>query len=380
MKILYGIVGEGMGHATRSKVILDELCAQGHEIAIVVSGRAHALISRVFGGRPGVTVDEIHGLTLDYDNNALDLLDSVLGNLKTALPGLARNLEVYREMAERRFRPDVVISDFESWAYLYGLRHHLPVVSIDNMQILDRCEHDAEITAHGRFAFRLARLAIKLKLPRARHFLVTSFFFPRVRRPRTTLVPPILRREILAAHREPGAHVVVYQTAGADPDLVATLRQLPGEFRLYGRHGAAGRDGNVTFQPFSETGFVEDLRTARAVVATGGFSLMGEAVHLGVPMLARPIQGQFEQEMNALYLRQLGYGDLTRTLSLESLGGFLERTGEFEQALRQYPRQPDNGILFRCLGELLEDIREGRPAADHLRTPAMGAYAGDEPD
>jgi hypothetical protein len=26
MKILYGIVGEGMGHATRSKVILDELC------------------------------------------------------------------------------------------------------------------------------------------------------------------------------------------------------------------------------------------------------------------------------------------------------------------------------------------------------------------
>ena len=105
---------------------------------------------------------------------------------------------------------------------------------------------------------------------------------------------------------------------------------------------------------------MEDLRTARAVVATGGFSLMGEAVHLGVPMLARPIQGQFEQEMNALYLRQ--------------------RTGEFEQALRQYPRQPDNGILFRCLGELLEDIREGRPAADHLRTPAMGAYAGDEPD
>ena len=111
MKILYGIVGEGMGHATRSKVILDELCTQGHEIAIVVSGRAHAFIARQFAARPNVTIEEIHGLTLDYDNNALDLSDSVLQNLKSALPGLAQNLEVYRGIAERRFRPDAVISD-----------------------------------------------------------------------------------------------------------------------------------------------------------------------------------------------------------------------------------------------------------------------------
>ena len=82
MKILYGIVGEGMGHATRSKVTLDELCAQGHEISIVVSGRAHAFIARQFADRPNVTIEEIHGLTLDYDNNELDLSDSVLQNLK----------------------------------------------------------------------------------------------------------------------------------------------------------------------------------------------------------------------------------------------------------------------------------------------------------
>jgi len=379
MKILYGIVGEGMGHATRSKVILDELCTQGHEIAIVVSGRAHAFIARQFAARPNVTIDEIHGLTLDYDNNELDLSDSVLQNLKSAVPGLARNIEVYREIAERRFRPDAVISDFESWAYLYGMQHHLPVISIDNMQILNRCTHEADVTGDNSFAFKLAKWAVKVKLPRAYHYLVTSFFFPPVRKRRTTLVPPILRREILAAKRERGTHVLVYQTAEADLSLVATLKTLPGGFRFYGRRGATGREGNVIFQPFSETGFVEDLRTARAVIATGGYSLMGEAVHLGVPMLARPIQGQFEQELNALYLRKLGYGDVTPTLAREVLEHFLARTAAYESALQHYPRQPDNRILFDCLNELLANIREGRPPTDRLRVCAMGAYeSGDD--
>jgi len=32
MKILYGVVGEGMGHAIRSRVVLDHLLATGHEV------------------------------------------------------------------------------------------------------------------------------------------------------------------------------------------------------------------------------------------------------------------------------------------------------------------------------------------------------------
>ena len=40
MRILYGVVGEGMGHAMRSRVVLDHLVGQGHEIQIMASGRA----------------------------------------------------------------------------------------------------------------------------------------------------------------------------------------------------------------------------------------------------------------------------------------------------------------------------------------------------
>jgi uncharacterized protein (TIGR00661 family) len=376
MKILYGIVGEGMGHATRSKVLLDELCSQGHDLTIVVSGRAHGFITKHFATRHNVHIEEIHGLTLTYEHNELDLGESILSNLRTALPGLARNIDAYREIAERHFRPEVVISDFESWAYLYGQTHQLPVISVDNMQVLNRCAHPDTVTDSNCFDFQLAKLAVKVKLPCAHHYLISSFFFPPVRKPRTTLVPPILRSEILTARRERREHVLVYQTAGADDRLVGTLKALPHEFRFYGAKGRDGRDGNIIFRPFSETGFVDDLRTARAAIATGGYSLMGEAVHLGVPMLARPIQGQFEQELNGLYLRQLGYGDTTESLSHEVLEHFLHRTDAFQTALQTYPRQPDNRMLLGCVDELLDGIRRGLPPPERLASAAMGTYAG----
>lgn len=106
------------------------------------------------------------------------------------------------------------------------------------MQILDRCDHDPEITQSDPFAFALARLAVKWKLSRGLSLSDHQFFYPPIQKERTTLVPLILRKEILAARREPGSHVLVYQTAGADESLIETLQTILGDFRLYGLNSA----------------------------------------------------------------------------------------------------------------------------------------------
>jgi len=62
-------------------------------------------------------------------------------------------------------------------------------------------------------------------------------------------------------------------------------------------------EGNLRFRPFSEEVFVEDLSTARAVIASAGFTLMGECVFLHKPMLAIPIAGQFEKLLMAVICR-----------------------------------------------------------------------------
>ena len=136
VNILYGVVGEGMGHATRSKVVLSHLVSQGHQVKIVVSGRAHAYLKRFFPD-----VEEITGLRMIYEENAVKR-GRTFRNFLAELPlwgGWATNFEIMTRIHDT-FRADCVVSDFESFAYLYGQRYELPVFSIDNIQMLNRCE------------------------------------------------------------------------------------------------------------------------------------------------------------------------------------------------------------------------------------------------
>jgi len=372
MRVLYGVVGEGMGHATRSRVVLEHLLDAGHQVLVVVSGRAHGFLRDALAHRVGLAIQEIRGLHLVHDQVGIDRSASVWSNLQAAPESLLKNVEAYAEVSAS-FRAQVVISDFESWAFLYGLAHDVPVISIDNMQVINRCRHTPDITGAGCFDYLVAKYSVKSKLPGAWHYLVTSFFFPPVRKKRTTLVNPILRPEILAAEREPGEHVLVYQSAGAVEALLPALRQMPWSFRVYG----LDRDevhGNLALRPFSQQGFVDDLRTARAAIAGGGFSLMGEAVHLHVPLLAVPLEGQYEQELNARYLARLGYGAWVRELTPPDVERFLARVDEHVAALKAYqPR--GNEMLFDCLDELLAGIEAGQSAPLALDAPSMGDWA-----
>jgi uncharacterized protein (TIGR00661 family) len=366
MRILYGVVGEGMGHATRSMVILRHL-AQSHEVQIVVSGRAFGFLQKAF---PSLTVHDITGLGMVYEDNAVQRRRTALDFLKK-LPGFAENFETMTRLSEG-FRPELVVSDFESMSYLYAKKHDLPVISIDNMQIINRCALDVEVPEEEQASLQMAKAIVKAKLPHCDHYLVTTFFFPPVRKARTSLFPPILRDAVLDAPRSVGEHVLVYQTSDTFRELVPTLQRLPARFVVYGLK----RDeelGNVTLKGFSEDGFVRDLASSRAVLAGGGFSLMGEAVYLGKPMLSVPLQGQYEQTLNALYLAKLGYGEYHRELSEPAIAQFLARAPDYAKNVAAHKQDRNTAILAKLDALLAEIKTKGRlvsrgaePLADEI--------------
>jgi uncharacterized protein (TIGR00661 family) len=169
----------------------------------------------------------------------------------------------------------------------------------------------------------------------------------------------MLRPEILEAKSEKGEYLLVYQTYTTNSELPSMLEAVGRECRVYGlRRGLTEpvREGNLVYMPFSEQGFVDDLRTARAVVAGGGFTLMGEAVYLHKPMLSEPVGKQFEQVLNARYLESLGYGLCAEPITPERLRDFLDRLPQFEERLAGYT-QDGNRSLF---GKLEETIAEAR--------------------
>jgi uncharacterized protein (TIGR00661 family) len=356
VRILYGVVGEGMGHAMRSRVVLEHLFGQGHEVEIMASGRAAELLQKRFEG-----VNRIHGLHIIYEENRVRRGKTFWSNVLQGAAALPGNIDAYFKLIEG-FAPEVVISDFESWTYLYGKARRLPIISIDNMQIINRCTHPPEIIEGSRADFEIAKAFVKSKLPFCDQYLITTFFRPEVRKERTTLHPPILRPEILAARRSEGAHILVYQTAEGHGALVEALTRSGLECRIYGLRRDLKEEaveGNLRYRPFSEAGFIDDLASARGVIASGGFTLMSEAVYLHKPMLAVPLGRQFEQMMNARYLEHLGYGKHAGDLDdAAPIHAFLDAIPACRRKLEAY-QQDGNKELLRAVDELLDRAAAG---------------------
>jgi uncharacterized protein (TIGR00661 family) len=359
MKILYGVVGEGMGHAMRSRVVLEHLTRQGHEIHVIASQRAVDYLSKHFEN-----VRRIHGLSIVYEENRVRRGKTFWANVRDGLAALPGQIKAYFDLIDE-FRPEVVVSDFESWTYLYGKLHRLPVLSVDNIQMINRCRHDDEIRGYDRGAFEVARAFVKSKLPHCDHYLISTFYYPELRKERTSLYPAILRPEIIDTAPTEGEHLLVYQTAEGNDALANMLAASGQECRVYGMRRGIKEDqfeGKVRYRPFSESEFIKDLASARAVVAGGGFTLMSECVYLHKPVLATPISGQFEQTLNSLYLEREGYGKFAAEVNQETLSAFLRSVPGYAKNLERYSQDGNRLLLSALDGFLLQLSSPGHGA------------------
>ena len=392
MRILYGVAGEGLGHAMRSQAVAQHLIAQGHDVRVLAAGRAAQALS------PHLPyVRQIEGLELAIAGNKIDRTGTLLHNLSRALGNVRHNYAAWQDLllepaalaveeplqlavnapAPRMparpplrlapqkhaplasFAPELVISDFESWSWCCARMHGLPFLAIDNCQSINRLAHPKAVRAGQRASFELARAIVKAKTPGADHYVVTTFFKAEVIKKRTTTVPPILRDAALRALPRDGAHVVVYQSAEGWRDLPDVLKRFPNvDFHIYGfRRDITDdvREDNLLFRPISERGFLQDLASCRAVIASAGFTLMSEALWLRKPMLAVPLAGQFEQMLNARWLEHLGYGMMAETLGRKAIVRLLERGDTCREKMRRH-RQHGNAEAFEVIDRQVERL------------------------
>jgi len=350
MKILYGVPGEGMGHATRSKVVIDHLLKSGHDVQIVSSARAYQFLNKNFPGR----VTEIKGFHFTYKNAEVSKTATFFSNLKSAGKNLIFNT-AKKLLIEKAFQAKLVISDFESFTFFFALEHKLPIISIDNMQVMDRCALDIKIPVEEKSNYQLAKTIVKYKVPACDHYFISSFFDAEIKKKNTSIVPPIIREAIQQAKTEEDNHIVMYQTSSSLKEVSEILKQVPNEiFFVYGMN-LDKTDGNIVFKPFSEEGFIKDLASSKAVIANGGFSFISEAVYLQKPVYSFPIQNQFEQWMNAAYINRLGYGRHFDSLNADYIKAFLYEVSDFKNKLKSY-HQKGNSVLFSKLDTFIKGL------------------------
>ena len=76
-------------------------------------------------------------------------------------------------------------------------------------------------------------------------------------------------------------------------------------------------------------------------------------------MLALPLAGQFEQEMNARYLERLGYGTAATALDEPSLKRFLDNESGHAEALAGY-EQDGNKETLQAVNQAIDEIVAAR--------------------
>lgn len=341
MHILYGLSGEGSGHASRAREVIRYLQSQGHTVSVFTYDRGVNALKDEFD------VHEIFGLGFKYKQSQLKVAHTVLYNIRRS-PRALLSVRKIRSIAKRT-RAQLIITDFEPLVVYVGHMMKLPILSIDNQHRITRTHidypHRYESDALS------AKAVIELMTPQCDAYFITNFFEVTVSRPKTKTFPSLLRTEILDAQPTEGEHILVYVTSALD-FLPAVLQQINQKFIVYGVLKSSNT-ANVTFKEYSHDEFIADLISCKAIIATAGFSLMSEALHLGKPMLAMPITGQFEQILNAYYLERAGYGRYAHLLDVEEIEFFLDHLKDYKKSLLTYERS-DNSALFRAIDEFIE--------------------------
>lgn len=334
MKVLYGVVGVGMGHAIRSQTVVERLVQEGHKILILASGNAFSFLKGFFSKHDYVVVEKIEGFKFSMKDNAVHTGKTALSVLWRAPYSIYYNTKVYFDHINA-WSPDIIISDFESLTGLYAITHNKPLFVIDNIHVLDRCSHEPYIWKGNWLAKILTQIIVKFKVVNADHYFITSAFFPPVRLPNTTLIGPILRPIILNSMRNRGDSFLVYLHGGGSKAIHKVIRSYPANFICYGGD-KNGLVGNIKYKKFSESEFIKDLCECKGLISSAGSSLMSEAIYLKVPMLALPVHNQYEQILNARYLQKNELGMCVNHLSYESISAFESDLDLFETNLKKY--------------------------------------------
>ncbi len=335
-RIFYSVCGEGMGHAIRSSVILEHLTKK-YDVYIFSSERAYEFLAQKFDN-----VFEIGGFNTVYENNVVRTKKTFFKAMKANPTNLKDGYNVlYKQY--KKVKPNIIISDFENYSSMLSKLMNIPLISLDNIHMLTQCEYD--YPPNHRIDMMTAKAVCKSYILRPKRHIITSFFYPPLKHPHmTALYPPVLRKEIMELKPEKGDHVLVYQTAESSINLMEELKKLDYKFIVYG-FNRDEVDGNLTYRSFNEEQIFEDMRTAKAIIVNGGFTMISEAIYLKKPIYSTPAHKNFEQILNGFYVEKLGFGESHEELKVDEIKSFLNNLDVYQANLDKVEPWDNSAIL-----------------------------------
>lgn len=369
-KILYGVCGIGMGHTYRQLPLLDVLAAEA-EIVLFVYGESLAFYEKHFAGHPNVTIIAVSVPFYVGTAEGLDFAETARRIASDKARGVdheAINLAALENAQRILGKPDLVISDYEPVSAQYAYAHGAPLVTIDQQSKYLAGDY-TEVLGGTTCLDEVARL--RLFFPRAAARIACSFFRVETSEQaaeKVTILPPIIKPAIvelkkrraktaktnsvlvyISSQREfvqPLEEVLDVLAQAPDYRFTVFVKELPEELAL-------SAPLNVKLRRHGDPRFLDHLAEAKALISTGGHSLVSEVMYLGIPAYLIPLS-VYEQQVNSHVVGRNGFGICAENVNLTDLRGFLANLDSYAQNIRQ-----DRKVLVRGSGErkILSKIR-----------------------
>ncbi|MDC7241796.1 MAG: glycosyltransferase family protein [Spirochaetales bacterium] len=273
MKIVYGVAGEGRGHASRAAALWPFL---SKDMDLTVSC-PESIGPFMEEKAPGVNLELIPGIHFSLIGHKIDYL----GSLQKNLPLIYGFNKITDDMARKMkdLGAQGVISDFEPFTAVAAHKAGLPLLNLNHPAVVRRYLSLLPDAVS-------AKMVASIMTPPAQKNLICSFY--------DGDVGPILREEIRTAEVKKGEYILVYVKESSAEETREKLSRVRGvEFRFF---------------PDKQSNFIEALAGCAGVIAPAGHQLLSESLFLKKPVLAIPQKGQYEQRLNARMLKSSGWG------------------------------------------------------------------------
>lgn len=304
MKILYGVQGTGNGHITRARMMAREFSSHNIDVTFLFSGRDRDQFfdMECFG-------DFLYRRGLTFVTDA--------GQVSYSKTALHNNLPRFiRDIVSLDLSPyDLILTDFEPVTAWSGKLRGKKVIGLGHQY------------AFGR------------NVPKAGENIIASTLmhhFAPVQRGigyhwhhfgHSNILPPVIDNYLPGD--KSGDFYLVYLPF-EHQCTVSSLLNCFGDYRFiqYSPELTDSTKGNVTLRKTCHDGFKRDLSHCKGVICNAGFELISECLHMRLPLLVKPLQGQIEQLSNAEALRQLGYARTIHQLTPSVVADWLDSDKE----------------------------------------------------
>ncbi len=338
--ILYGIQGEGRGHASRSLHIIEQLKQRGYDVCIFTGGDALSIIKE-----QNIPYRNVPVFRFSHDRDgAVSLFRTSLSNFSQFLGILLQSGKRYKSILSevKKFDPDFIISDFEPYLSRIANRLGIPSMVINHQNYLIESQLPPFHSFRKNIKLRLLQTFIRLFSCKPDRVIVSAFHhFPVHHKSKAVFVGPYIPQNIRHKKTSHGTHFTVYLK---EPHYIEFILPVIRKFKhisfeIFSNWNQLNRPlpeyRHIFYHSIQRKKFLNSLASSGALLTTAGNQVIGEAICFRKPILAFPKLRDLEQELNGKALAASGCGNYCHfnEFSEQTIQNFISKIRIFQQTL-----------------------------------------------